>query len=130
MEQQDPGTFRATVVSQQVDADLPNNLIVPDHKLYFAAFDMPDEAHYVCGFLNSHPVRTWLGGFLLGKQIGTTVFEFMKVPQFDPTDPRCQAITEISRAAHKQKVGRKSGAFLNDAIEAQLMQHVQEYCKK
>jgi hypothetical protein len=83
MEQQDPTAFRAAVVSTDPSAVLPNALIVPDHKLYFASFTSEKEAHYVCGFLNSMPVRTWLGGFLLGKQIGTTVFEFMNVPLYD-----------------------------------------------
>ena len=83
MEQQDPKSFRASVVSQHKDSILPNKLIVPDHKLYFSALDSVDEAHYLCGFLNSLSVRTWLGGFLLGKQIGTTIFEYMKAPKFD-----------------------------------------------
>lgn len=78
MEQQNPRLFRAAVVSSRRDGGGPNRLVIPDHKLYFATFDRADEAHYVCGYLNSRPVRAWLGGFLLGKQIGTTVFEHMK----------------------------------------------------
>ncbi|MGH7960409.1 MAG: hypothetical protein ACRERD_01100 [Candidatus Binatia bacterium] len=129
LEQQDPSTFRAAVVSKQANSVLPNNLIVPDHKLYFAALDTLEEALYVSGFLNSRPVRRWLGGFLLGKQIGTTIFEFMKVLLFDITAPHCQAIVNISRAAHGQRLGTKGNMLLSDELEDQLAQHVEAWCK-
>lgn len=130
MEQQDPGAFRAAVVSNAVDASLPNSRIVPDHKLYFASFDSAKEAHYVCGFLNSLPVRTWLGGFLLDKQIGTTVFEYMKVPKFQQGNVACEAIATISENAHNNRSGVRQTGLLNDGIEALLAQHVQEVCSQ
>ncbi len=43
-EQQDPTTFRASVVSEQRNSLVPNPVIVPDHKLYFADFDAPEES--------------------------------------------------------------------------------------
>jgi hypothetical protein len=130
MEQQEPSTFRAAVVSQVRMSPLPNRVIVPDHKLYFAAFDSLDEAHYVCGFLNSRPVRTWLGGFLLGKQIGTTVFEFMEVPTFDAADRDCQAIANISRIAHDERAGTRITSFLEGGLEDLLAEHVKAWCKR
>ena len=41
LEQQDPTAFRASVVSEQRGSLVPNSVIVPDHKLYFADFDRP-----------------------------------------------------------------------------------------
>lgn len=128
MEQQDPGAFRAAVVSTDPTAVLPNTLILPDHKLYFASFPSQEEAHYVCGFLNSQPVRTWLGGFLLGKQIGTTVFEFMNVPLYDGTNKDCAAIAGISINAHRNRTNSRDTGLLNDEIEEELSQHVQTVC--
>lgn len=129
MEQQNPGKFRASVVSQRTDSIIPNSIIVPDHKLYFSAFDSADEAHYICGFLNSRPVRTWLGGFLPGKQIGTTVFEFMSVPPFDPANSHCQLITEISKSSHEERTHTRTKGFLTDIVEEQLADHVEAYSK-
>ena len=83
----------------------------------------------MCAFLNSRPVRMWLGGFLHGKQIGTTVFQFMKVPQFDPSDPHCQVIVEIAKTAHEVREGTRAKAFLDDELENQLAEHVQACCK-
>jgi len=127
-EQQDPKRFRASVVSEQRVSALPNAGIVPDHKLYFAAFDEPTEPHYLCGFLNSRPVRTWLAGFLLGKQIGTTVFEFMNVPQFDAANKDCLAIAEISRQVHAERQGTRNKGFPSKELEHRLAQHVQARC--
>ena len=129
MEQQNPKDFRAAVVSTLTNPMLPNDTIVPDHKLYLAAFDSIQEAHYVCGFLNSCPVRTWLGGFLLGKQIGTTVFEYMKVPSFDTTSSECQAIASVSISAHEDRLGTREKKLLSETVENQLAEYVQTWCE-
>jgi len=128
MEQQDPKSFRAAVVSQYEDSIIPNKLVVPDHKLYFAALDSEDEAHYLCGFLNSLSVRTWLGGFLLGKQIGTTIFEYMKVPQFDPQNHICSKIAAISKSAHSHRNETKNKKYLESKIEKDLVKLVGMVC--
>lgn len=128
MEQQDPSAFRSAVIANTTGGALVNSLIIPDHKLYFTSFDSADEAHYVCGFLNSLPVRTWLGGFLLGKQIGTTIFEFMNVPPYQKSNENCASIAEISRAAHKNRKGSRDKGLLDDRTESALSQYVQAAC--
>ena len=128
LEQQAPTTFRAAVVSRQSAPLLPNAVIVPDHKLYFADFDTREEADYLCGFLNSAPARTWLGGFLHGKQIGTTVFEFMNVPKFEAANGDCRAIAEISREIHEQRRGTRNTSLLSKDFEDRLSQLVQARC--
>jgi hypothetical protein len=102
--------------------------MVPDHKLYFADCDTVEEAHYLSGFLNSRPARTWLGGFLLGKQIGTTIFEFMNVPAFDAADNRCLAIAEISRQMHEERYGTRNKTLLSNEVDGQLAEHVRARC--
>lgn len=120
-EQQDPNKFRASVVtSVGEEAVIPNRVIVPDHKLYFVSVDTLEEAHYLCAFLNSRPVRTWLGGFQLGKQIGTTIFEFMRVPRFDPVDEQHLELAAISREAHRQREGTANKRLLRPREENQL----------
>jgi len=90
--------------------------------------DSADEAHFLCGFLNSAPVRTWLGGFLLGKQIGTTIFEHMNVPTYDPANPHCAAIRDISKAAHEARINSPATNFLDDHTEELLARHVEAIC--
>lgn len=120
MEQQDPAEFRACVISSDSDSITPNKIIVPDHKLYLADFNSSEEAHYLCGFLNSRPVRTWLGGFLLGKQIGTTIFEYMNVPKYNPRSSECNQIAEISKKEHKRRGKSTRVDYLDDTIENKL----------
>lgn len=129
MEQQEPKKFRAAVISTDEDAIIPNRLIIPDHKLYFASMEDENEAHYLCGFLNSRSVRTWLGGFLLGKQIGTTVFEFMKVPKFKPKNKAFLKISEISKEQHAIRKGSIDKKILIDAEEELLEKMVENICK-
>lgn len=119
-EQQDPAEFRASVVTEALDALGPNKIIVPDHKLYFCVLDSLEEAHYLCGFLNSKPLRRWLGGFLLGKQIGTSIFEYISVPRFDPESPLHRRIAQISVDAHKERSGTTNKRFLRKELEDEL----------
>ena len=114
MEQQEPSTFRASVISKDGASVLPNRLLIPDHKLYFASLDNVQEAHYVCGFLNAPCVRTWLGGFLQGKQIGKTIFEHMHVPRWDSGDHDARRIAEMSIAEHRRRRGAKDTTGLGD----------------
>jgi hypothetical protein len=120
MEQQDPRSFRCAVASEHPGSLVPNKLVIPDHKLYFAALTSAEEAHFLCAYLNSAPVRTWLGGFLHGKQIGTSVFEFMFVPTFDPAEAVHRRLAEISLEAHRARAGARSKEPLPPALEREL----------
>jgi hypothetical protein len=94
--------------------------MVPDHKLYFVDADTKEEAHYLTAFLNSRPVRTWLGGFLHGKQIATTLFEFMRVPKFDENNGDHRRLALISLAAHRERAGTLNTGFLPPEHEQEL----------
>lgn len=130
LEQQSPKTFRAAVVTEAPHSLIPNNVIVPDHKLYFASVDSLDEAHYLCAFLNSHPVRTWLGGFLLGKQIGTTIFRYMGVPRYNAEVPDHRRLAEISMAAHEKRLGTGNKGYLSEKLERELEKLVHKIARE
>ena len=124
MEQQGPKKFRCAVISNDPTSLLPNKRMIPDHKLYFADVESKEEAHYLAAFLNSHPVRTWLGGFLHGKQIGTTVFEFMHVPKFQQDNPDHRRLTEIPLIAHRNRAGGRDMSPLDPKRESELTEIV------
>lgn len=107
MEQQNPREFRASVISTFRHSRVPQRIIVPDHKLYMLSLDDETEAHYVCGVLNSRHLRRILGGFLAGKQIGTNVFRYVRVPVFVEGDEMHRRIAEISRQAHATRRGQR-----------------------
>ena len=64
----------------------------------------------------------------LSKQCGTTIFEHMKVPKFDPHDDACKAIVAISEKAHKNRGGSRDKTFLKHEIEEELAEYVKEVC--
>jgi N-6 DNA Methylase len=120
MEQQEPKSFRCAVISDFSDSLLPNKRAIPDHKLYLADFASKEEAHFVCAYLNSRVVRTWLGGFLHGKQIGTSIFEYMKTPTYNSEDKDHQRLSEISVEAHRERKKTRDSALLTTALENEL----------
>ena len=94
MEQQNPREFRACVISDLSRVQSRHRQLLPDHKLYMLSLDDKTEAHYVCGVLNSRHLRRILGGFLVGKQIGTTVFRYVGIPIYDHANPRHREIAD------------------------------------
>ncbi len=103
MEQQKPAAFRASVIGSLQRSTSTQRLIVPDHKLYMLSLGDEREAHYVCGVLNSHHLRLILGGFLVGKQIGTSIFRYVGIPEYDAEDHRHVEISELSANAHRRR---------------------------
>jgi hypothetical protein len=108
MEQQNPKAFRATVISRSPSASGVNKIIVPDHKLYMLSIDNENKAHYVCAVLNSRHMRRILGGFLVGKQIGTTIFRYTGIEPFDASDRRHRELAAISRRAHRARANTRN----------------------
>lgn len=119
-EMQTPENFRAAVIGENESSVIPNRTTVPDHKLYFVGTENQDEAHYLSAILNSKPARAWLGGFLLSKQIGASIFEFINIPLYDEENEKHNRLAEISYNAHLERVSEKKNDFLNSALEIEL----------
>ena len=103
MEQQNPLKFRTAVVGALPGSITHHQLIVPDHKLYMLSLDDEEEAHYVCGVLNSRHLRRILGGFLVGKQIGTSIFRYVGVPKYEGENALHVEISRLSLSAHTSR---------------------------
>ncbi len=72
---------------------------LPAHTVILVACDSDDEAHYVCGLLNSTPARTLIAAYV-ATHISTHTTKVVHVPGFDPTDKGHLRILKASRAAH------------------------------
>lgn len=86
--------FTAAVLS----GDEP--LALPNHKVILVACDTDDEAHYLCGALNSVPVRLFVACYAIETQISTHTVTYVHVPRFDPKSRSHEALAEASRNAH------------------------------
>ncbi len=95
------GTLQAAVIS---DDEVPysgvTKVVVPDHKVYFAAFDDLDPAYYVCALLNSEPIRTFIDSFTIKIQVGT-LFRHVNLPPYDPSLSIHRELVHYSKDAHK-----------------------------
>jgi hypothetical protein len=75
-------------------------LPLPNHKVILVACESDQEAHYLCGALNSTPVRLFVAAYAVETQISTHTVKYIHVPKFDQNLAEHVALTTASRAAH------------------------------
>jgi hypothetical protein len=92
--------FAAAVISPKEDPYLGKKTAIPDHKLFFVPSDSEDEAHYLCAVLNSDLVKTLIESYVVETQVATHVMEYVKIPRFQPHDPKHRRLAELSKKAH------------------------------
>lgn len=96
------GELRAAVISTAPTPWGEEKMIVPEGKVNFIACDTEDEAHFVCGFLNTPIVRRAYEK--LSSQIGRPVRLPFKLPKYNAKKWTHRAIAAVSKAAHQGKV--------------------------
>lgn len=93
--------FYAAVAGSATVPLLGDRPYVPDHKIYFAAFDRKEEAYYLCGLLNSSVVREWIQSHIVSIQIGD-IFKHLSVPKFDPDSQQHMNLAALVMSAHQE----------------------------
>ena len=73
---------------------------IPDHKIYFAAFDDSEPAYFLCALLNAPMVREWTESHNVSIQVGN-VFKHMNLPEYNPTDAQHEQVVRLSEQAHQ-----------------------------
>lgn len=74
---------------------------VPDHKVYFCAFDDKDVAYYLCGLLNTESVCEWIESHNISIQVGD-VFKHLDLPEYDSTSGLHRELSSLSEQAHNE----------------------------
>ncbi|MCP9484262.1 MAG: N-6 DNA methylase [Gaiellaceae bacterium MAG52_C11] len=98
-------------------------LALPNHKVILVACESDDEAHYLCGALNSVPVRLFVACYAIETQISTHTVTYVHVPKFDPRSRSHQALAEASRRAHEAVAnGRAPDQSAVDRAAARIWQ--------
>ena len=83
-----------------VIAPLDERPVVPDHKLVLCPFATAEEAHFICGMLNSSPARFVVNSYSIETQFSTHVFNHVRIPQHIRTNPTHQRLADLSQQAH------------------------------
>lgn len=102
-EVQDPRHFYASYIGPKKDPFLGEVPIIPDHKLYFVPCQTAEEAHYLCGFLNSPAVRAFVTGYVIDTQIATHITEYIGIPTYDSTNSAHEELSALSSTISKQQ---------------------------
>lgn len=75
--------------------------IIPNDKVMLVACASLAEAHYLCGVLNSSPVRFGVRSFFVETQIAPHVIEQFHIPVFEAANPVHQSLARLSKQAQE-----------------------------
>ena len=95
------GDFCAAVVSAGAVPTLGKRPYVADHKLYFADFEKPDPAYYLCGLLHSEIVKEMIEAHNVSTNMGD-IFKHVSLPPFDLDNDQHIQLAELVKTAHRQ----------------------------
>lgn len=74
---------------------------VPDHKVYFVAFDDKQQAHFLCGLLNSQIVKEYVESHNISIQVGN-IFKHMELPRFNKSFSGHVELALLVEQAHQE----------------------------
>ena len=84
---------------------------VPDHKVYYAAFDSKAPAYFLCGLLNADMVTEWVESHNVSIQVGD-VFKHMKLPMYDENNHEHIALATLVESSHNEHNKKKRDILL------------------
>ena len=113
-------TFFAAYVGSVNDPVLGSKVIVPDHKLYFIPVETENHAAFLTGFLNSTYVAKAVMAYGSLLSLGSSVAEYLKIPEFNDLDNVHIAISNIA----------KNATMLGGDISAKEQQKLDELVNK
>ena len=120
-EVQEPQHFFASYLGPIMDPFLGEVPVIPDHKLYFVPCQSEEEAHYLCGFLNSPAVRAFITGYVIDTQIATHITEYINIPPYNPTNAFHHELSWLSSTISRER--REASAEERMKIE-EIVEHL------
>jgi hypothetical protein len=100
------GDFSAAVVASGSVPGYGPRVYVPDHKLYFADFDQPEPAFYLCGLLHSEIVKEMIEAHNVATNMGD-IFKHVSLPEYDASLAEHNALAELVKQAHQEHDSKK-----------------------
>ena len=100
------GDFSAAVVASGSVPGYGPRVYVPDHKLYFADFDQPEPAFYLCGLLHSEIVKEMIEAHNVATNMGD-IFKHVSLPEYDASLAEHKALAELVKQAHQEHDSKK-----------------------
>jgi hypothetical protein len=89
---------------------------VPDHKIFFADFQDPEPAYFLCGILNSNLAKEFVDSHNISIQIGD-IFKHMSLPLYDPSNKKHGKLIQLVKQAHAESDLNKREIILSKIRE-------------
>ncbi|WP_262484691.1 hypothetical protein [Citrobacter braakii] len=86
---------------------------IPDHKVYFSAFDDRETACYLCGLLNSATVQEWINAHNVSIQVAD-VFKHLDLPEFNKNNSQHVLLAEKVLSAHQEHNSKARKLIVED----------------
>jgi len=96
------GDFSAAVIASGNVPGMGKRVYVPDHKLYFADFDRPEPAYYLCGLLHSEIVKEMIEAHNVSTNMGD-IFKHINLPRFDESNATHLVLADLVKQAHQEQ---------------------------
>lgn len=93
--------FYAAVVGSEEVPIMGERPYIPDHKVYYVAFDHKEPAFFLCGLLNTSTVTEWVESHNVSIQVGD-VFKHMRLPEYDGANKAHKSFSLMVEKAHLQ----------------------------
>ncbi|WP_185327980.1 hypothetical protein [Acetobacter pasteurianus] len=85
---------------------------MPDHKLYFADFDQPEPAYYLCGLLHSEIVKEMIEAHNVATNIGD-IFKHVSLPAYNASSAGHKALSKLVKQAHQEHDSKDRGKIVS-----------------
>ncbi len=95
------GKFYAAVAGSAEVPVVGKRPYIPDHKIYYAAFDEKEPAYFLCGLLNTDVVTEWVESHNVSIQVGD-VFKHMRLPEYDGKNKVHEELAALVEYAHQE----------------------------
>lgn len=90
----------AAVVSSVNDKYLGSKLVLSDSKVLYVSFETEEEAHYLCGILNSRVIGEIIEAYTIDIQKGVDIVKNINIPEFDKSNKDHIKMSNLSIEAH------------------------------
>ncbi len=93
--------FNSCVIKPKKDKLLGEKPVIPNNKIMFVPLEREEEAHYLCGMLNSSYFRELIESFTISTQVSTYILDYLRIPTFDSKNRNHKKMTQLSQICHQ-----------------------------
>lgn len=111
----------AAVVSSIDDEYLGNKLVLSDSKVLYVSFETEEEAHYLCGILNSRVIGEIIEAYTIDIQKGVDIVKNINIPKFKKSNKNHLKMSDLSKQAHNFYRSKKNEELTSTELKIEKL---------